>query len=113
MVPDTSPTVPRSRGYSNDFYVLTYSSQDSATSTATCDPWQQTQTTASSGSTYVAYSRPQAEVDYAALLRESRRAASMVPPPRENRARTKLHVRARRGFQQMCRLPCYRGSRTR
>jgi len=112
MVPDTSPTVPRS-GLSNPIYTFTYSSQDTATSTATCDPWQQTQTTASSGSTYVAYSRPRAEVDFAALLWESRRAASMVPPPRENRARTKLHVRARRGFAQMSRLPNYRGSRTR
>jgi len=111
MVPDTSPTVPVSRGHSNPIYTVSYSSQDTAT--ATCDPWQQTQTATYSGSTYVAYARPRAEVDYAALLRESRRAASMVPPPRENRARTKLHVRARRGFQQMARLPCYRGSRTR
>lgn len=108
MVPDTSPTVPVSRGRSNPIYTVSYSSQDTAT--VTYDPWQQTQT---SGSTYVAYARPRAEVDFAALLWESRRAASMVPPPRENRSRTKLHVRARRGFQQMARLPCYRGSRTR
>jgi len=114
MVPDTSPTVPRSSGRSNPIYTLTYSSLDDSTgTTATTDPWQQTQVTSTSSSTYVSYARPRAEVDFAALLWESRREASMVPPPRENKAHSKLHARARHGYQQMCRLPCYRGVRTR
>jgi hypothetical protein len=44
-----------------------------------------------------------------------------VPPPKApvifapapNRARERVYARARNGHHQMCRLPCYRGARTR
>lgn len=42
-----------------------------------------------------------------------RRAASLVLPSRENKAHSKLYSQARKGFQQLARIPCYRGTRTR
>jgi len=109
---DTSPTVPVSRARPNPVYTLTYSYNDSTT--ATSDPWQRSQTESTATiTTYVNYALPRAEVDYAEIRREARRAACLVAAPVENRAHTRVHARARRGFQQMARLPCYRATRTR
>lgn len=49
------------------------------------------------------------------------RVEDWIPPPKAppifapapNRARERVYARARNGYHQMCRLPCYRGARTR
>lgn len=102
----SSPTVTHSATTSG-FVRIVYSAND--TTTATSDPWQATPTAYST----ITYTLPPPEPDWAEVARAERRAASMVPPPRENRAKERRLLKERRGFQQMCRLPCYRGTRTR
>lgn len=102
-----SPTAPFSANTSGTIYIIS-----SNTTTATTDPWQTTRTATYSNVTYISPA-PKPEPDWAALRYEARRAASMVPPPRENRAQERRHLKVRKGFHQMCRLPCYRGARPR
>ena len=108
----TSPTVRFSDTTASNIVVrISYSGADYTSTTVTDDPWQRAETTYSNV-TYISPTR-EPEVDWAALRQEQRRAASMVPPPRENRAKERRHLKVRKGFQQMCRLPCYRGVRYR
>lgn len=102
----TSPTATTT----SSIYVVVTTSNSNIT-TATSDPWQ-TVPTAYTNVTYLPV-RSQPAADWAESLRAVRRAASMVPPPRENRAQERRHLKNRKGFQQMARIPCYRGTRYR
>lgn len=107
-----SPTVPFSATTSGVVYIVygrSHTSTSTSTTPVTDDPWR---TETHSNVTYITVAQ-EPKVDWVEFRREQRRAASMVPSPRENRAKERRHLKERKGFQQMCRLPCYRGVRTR
>ncbi len=72
------------------------------TTTATVEFWPSAQTTTS---TFIELPAPP-KLELVPDLPRQRYQGPMPP-------RTSAFVKARHGFQQMCRLPCYRGRRTR
>lgn len=78
------------------------------TTTTTYDPWQSSATT-----TATIYVFPQNTATNYEVVEEIKKPPYRPPPGVFKERGAPKELKARHGFQQMCRIPCYRGTRTR
>jgi hypothetical protein len=81
------------------------------TTTATTDPWSRT--VATNGTVYTLYVNNIVSTSSIEFVEEIKKPRYRPPPPVERKLSPPKQLKARHGFQQMCRIPCYRGVRTR